>query len=545
MTYDLLQDPATGAAPTDRSDSGGPRETEGDRSVLEPAPTRRRGPLATLLLQPTSLVVLGAVVVGTVLRLLVPRGIWLDEAISVHDARLPYGAMLHTQATTDVHPPLYFTILWLSGRAIGFGEFAIRLPSIILGVTIIPLAYLLGKEAYDRRTGAVTAVLVAFAPLLVWYSQETRMYMLLMVLGVCALWAQLRILRRSGVGLDGPAIAQSGWGGWGGWWPWIVYTVCTAGLAWTQYFGLWQVAFQQAVFVVVLVVRWRRHRSAGPLALAWVVSAVIILATLVPLAALAHQQFSVHQSTGQAFGVTVKGADSGSIGIYSVLTNVAWGFIGYHSDAAMATMVALWPVGMLIALGLLGRRPRPVSFYLVGAVVTPIALMFALGMLKSNLFEIRYMSTIVPVLFLLTARAVTAVVVSQRVTVIVTLALVVVLCVGLVDQQTSSTNPRRYDFREAVHLVDAQARPGDIVYFRPSDLWSVVGYYGPGLHARSLSADPPLPSDGHRVFLITSPSLMDGTTDQAAVTSAIDELGAYGVLIEDRSFPNVRVRVYK
>ena len=38
---------------------------------------------------------------------------------------------------------------------------------------------------------------------------------------------------------------------------------------------------------------------------------------------------------------------------------------------------------------------------------------------------------------------------------------------------------------------------------------------------------------------------MDGTTDQAAVTSAIDELGAYGVLIEDRSFPNVRVRVYK
>jgi len=535
----LLQGPVPAVVDGPVTDVG---VSEAARPAGRSAATRPRGAVATSLLRPTSLVVLGAVVAGTVLRLLVPRGIWLDEAISVHDARMSYGAMLHTQATTDVHPPLYFTVLWLSGRVIGFGEFAIRVPSILLGVAMIPLAYLLGKEAYDRRTGAVTAVLVAFAPLLVWYSQETRMYMLLMDLGVAALWAQLRILRRSGVGLDAPAVDRSGWGGW---WPWAVYTVCSAGLAWTQYFGLWLVAFQQVVFLVVLVVRWRRGRSVGPLALAWVVSAVVVLATLVPLAALAHQQFSVHQATGQAFGVTVRGADSGSIGIYSVLTNVAWGFIGYHSDAAMATMVALWPVGMLVALGLLGRRPRPVSFYLVGAVVVPIGFMFALGVLKSNLFEIRYMSTIVPVLFLLTARAVTAVVVSHRVTVLATAALVVVLCVGLVDQQTSSTNPRRYDFREAVHLIDAQARPGDIVLYRPGDLWSVIGYYGPGLHARSLTDDPPLPSDGHRVFLVTSPSLMDGSTDQSAVTAAIDQLGADGVLVEDRSFPNVRVRVYK
>ena len=145
-------------------------------------------------------------VVGTAIRLDVPRGLWLDEAISVSEARMPYVAMIHRLATTDVHPPLYFTVLWASVRLIGLGDFAVRVPSIVFGVLLIPLVYLLGKEAYDRRTGAVAAVIVSVAPFAVWYSQEARMYALLMVFGVLALWAQLRILRR------------------GGWYPWVVYT---------------------------------------------------------------------------------------------------------------------------------------------------------------------------------------------------------------------------------------------------------------------------------------------------------------------------------
>ena len=111
---------------------------------------------------------------------------------------MPYGAMLHRLATTDVHPPLYFTILWASIRLIGDGDVAVRVPSIVAGVLLIPLVYLLGKEAYDRRTGAVAAVFVSVAPFVVWYSQEARMYELSTAFGVLAVWAQLRILRRGG-----------------------------------------------------------------------------------------------------------------------------------------------------------------------------------------------------------------------------------------------------------------------------------------------------------------------------------------------------------
>ena len=42
-------------------------------------------------------------------------------------------------------------------------------------------------------------------------------------------------------------------------------------------------------------------------------------------------------------------------GPYAALTNVVWALLGYHSDATMTRLVALWPLLMLLVLALLGR----------------------------------------------------------------------------------------------------------------------------------------------------------------------------------------------
>ncbi len=287
------------------------------------------------LSRPTSLVVLASMVVGTVIRLDVPRGLWLDEAVSVSEARMPYGAMLHRLATTDVHPPLYFTVLWATIRLIGHGDYAVRVPSILFGIALIPMVYLLGKEAYDRRTGAVAAVIVSVAPILVWYSQEARMYMMLMVFGVAALWAQLRILRR------------------GGWYPWVVYTLATVAMVWSQYFGVWQLLLQQLVFVGIIVVMWRRDRRMPALLPPWLCSAVPIVLTSIPLALLMKQQFGIHQATGQAFGPAANSVvATGTLSIYSIITNFDYGVFGYHSAAVVSDVI------LVLALRHAGR-PGP------------------------------------------------------------------------------------------------------------------------------------------------------------------------------------------
>lgn len=479
------------------------------------------------LSRPTSLVVLASMVVGTVIRLDVPRGLWLDEAVSVSEARMPYGAMIHRLATTDVHPPLYFTILWATIRLIGDGDYAVRVPSILFGIVLIPLVYLLGKEAYDRRTGAVASVIVSVAPIVVWYSQEARMYMMLMVFGVVALWAQLRILRR------------------GGWYPWVVYTVASIAMVWTQYFGMWQLLLQQLVFVGIIVVMWWRDHRIPALLPPWLCSVVPIALTSIPLALLMKEQFGIHQATGQAFGPAANAVvGTGTLSIYSIITNFVYGVSGYHSAAVVSDVSSFWPFGMLAGLALLGRRVKPVTYLLFAAVLVPVTAMFLVGHFKTSLFDIRYMSTAVPVLLLLIARTATVVATSKRVVTIVIVAVVAMMLVALFDQQFSSANPYRFNFREALQRVDAHARPGDIILYDPvnSQLNTLTTYYSPKVKSAPLTAKPTIKS-GQTIFVVTSKILMTGA-DESIMYSAESSLGDRVKHPQHWVFPNVQVWVY-
>ena len=514
--------------PGDRDSPNEEQESrDRDRELSDPTPgwvTR----LKRSLVRPTTLVVFGSMVVGTAIRSDVPRGLWVDEAISVSEARLSYSAMIHQLAIADVHPPLYFTILWASARIIGFGDDAVRVPSIIFGVLLIPLVYLLGKEAYDRRTGAVGAVIVSVAPYAVWYSQEARMYALLMVLGVIALWAQLRIFHR------------------GGWYPWIVYTVASIAMMCTQYFGIWQLLTQQLVFVGAIVVRWRRHQRPGALLWPWLCSAVLIFIALIPLALMMKGQFHSAQATGQAFAGSVNTIGTSNLNIYTVLTNLAYSTIGFHPTAVMSYVIAIWPIGVLGALVLLGRRSRPVTYLLVAVVVVPVIAMFVLGEFKESLADVRYLSTTVPVVLLIIARTVTSLASSKRALTLVVVAVVAVMSVALFNQQFSSANPRRYDFREALNRVDAEARPGDVILYDPLnvEMKPVISYYSSKLRSAPLSAKPTVEA-GHTVFIVTSAILMD-SSDRQVLESALGSLGS-----RDKKpsahwvFPNVQVWVYR
>ena len=73
--------------------------------------TLRRGEPDTT--RQTALLVLGGLILlALVLRLIVPRGIWLDEAISVHQAHLSPAGIVQQLAHGDRHPPLYHLALW-------------------------------------------------------------------------------------------------------------------------------------------------------------------------------------------------------------------------------------------------------------------------------------------------------------------------------------------------------------------------------------------------------------------------------------------------
>ncbi|HVX20963.1 MAG TPA: glycosyltransferase family 39 protein [Acidimicrobiales bacterium] len=491
-----------------------------------------RGRLAAVTTRPVVLLVGAACAVGLAVRFVVPRGLWLDEATSVTQARMSFAGMIHNLRTTDVHPPLYFSVLWATVHWFGSGELAVRVPSIVAGTLVVPMLYLLGREAYDRRTGVVAALVGSVAPILVWYSQEARMYALLTLFGVVAIWAQVRILRR------------------GGRLVWVVYAAASVAMVWTQYFGVLQVVVQQVVFLWAVVTRHRRGEPVRGLVTGWAVTAAAIVVWLAPLLPFAYQQYMVNQTAGKGFGGPQQVGSATSLSgtrlsIYAALANVIWAVWGYQPTSSMVLLAALWPLGVLFALVLLGRRQRWPTTLLVAGVLVPGAAMFALGLVKRNLFDIRYMSTVVPLLLVLLARLVAAV--PRRVTgvVVATCVLLGTLVVGLVDQQFNGTNPRLYDFRGALAAVEARARPGDLVIYDPSDLREVVGYYGPDLRLSPVRSTVATPTARRMVFVVASPALMHGASDAGGLRRTLRALRADGRQVEHRTLSNVEVWAFQ
>jgi len=112
-----------------------------------------------------------------------------------------FGHMLHEVRISESTPPLYYVLAWVWSKCFGLGEAGLRSLSALFGAATIPVAYLIGKELSSRRAGVIAAALVAFNPMLVWYSQEARAYALLILLCAVSLLFFLRF-RRSGGGRD-------------------------------------------------------------------------------------------------------------------------------------------------------------------------------------------------------------------------------------------------------------------------------------------------------------------------------------------------------
>src|SRR4051794_40945572 len=128
---------------------------------------------------------LGAIVLaGAALRFatLSTQSFWLDEAIAINSARLDLGGLIDSLARTEGNPPFYFLLLdgWM--RVFGDSEAAVRSLSAVIGTATVVVAFEIGRRLATTRAGLVFAALVAFNPLLVWFSQEARPYMLLVLL---------------------------------------------------------------------------------------------------------------------------------------------------------------------------------------------------------------------------------------------------------------------------------------------------------------------------------------------------------------------------
>lgn len=128
----------------------------------------------------------------TLSRLTLPS-VWFDEGYSMYLMRYDLTDLTHYTAI-DVHPPFYYYLLkgWTS--LFGNSVAACRSLSVVLGVVVLVLIYLLIKNLFNRKSASLATFLVAISPMFVRYGIEARMYMLVLVIAILAVFAFYNLL---------------------------------------------------------------------------------------------------------------------------------------------------------------------------------------------------------------------------------------------------------------------------------------------------------------------------------------------------------------
>ncbi|MCC7353232.1 MAG: glycosyltransferase family 39 protein, partial [Anaerolineae bacterium] len=140
---------------------------------------------------------------------LTAQSLWRDEVDAIRFASRDLPALLANFRRSGENGPLYFLVLrywWplfpVFGQPVSppASDYALRFFSVIPGMAAVPLAAALARRLLSWQTGVLTALLIATAPYLVWYSQEGKMYALVTTLVLAAVLALEAAIRRGGAG---------------------------------------------------------------------------------------------------------------------------------------------------------------------------------------------------------------------------------------------------------------------------------------------------------------------------------------------------------
>jgi uncharacterized membrane protein len=187
------------------------------------------------------LTLLSLLALGLRLIRLTYQPLWWDEGWSLYFATTGVRNMLELTAV-DIHPPLYYLLLHFWIRVSGPGVISVRLLSVLIGTATIPLLYAAGRRLSGHRGGLLAAFLLAISPFHIYYSQEVRMYGLVTLFGVAALFFATQWDAREGR----PGLK-----------PWIGYVLAATAALYTAYYA----AFLLLALNLYVLIRWLRPRT--------------------------------------------------------------------------------------------------------------------------------------------------------------------------------------------------------------------------------------------------------------------------------------------
>ena len=193
---------------------------------------------------------------------------WSDEYHSVRVSSLPLTEILTGNYSGEFTPPLYYALLHLQRLVFGSTEIAMRSLSLAFSILSSFLFYNLARSILKDFIPSIAAlVLMAFHPILIYYSVEIRSYSQLVFFSLLSFLSCVKILGKSEHSKA-----------------WVILLILSLiGCLYTHYFGI-IVPFSITVFIAAnkfLSKRWDKTNSLILLSVA--ISGVIFLPGLLIL----------------------------------------------------------------------------------------------------------------------------------------------------------------------------------------------------------------------------------------------------------------------
>ncbi|MDH3599342.1 MAG: glycosyltransferase family 39 protein [Candidatus Tectomicrobia bacterium] len=134
--------------------------------------------------------------IGLRLYRLDAQSLWSDEGIQFFIASADsLWEVIQRARDHTFHPPLSFVLNYVFLQ-IQESDAFLRLPSALLGIISLPLTYGLARKLTSKPVALGALFVLAISPLHIWYSQEARMYMPLLLASVLNTLVLLQALER-------------------------------------------------------------------------------------------------------------------------------------------------------------------------------------------------------------------------------------------------------------------------------------------------------------------------------------------------------------
>lgn len=300
----------------------------------------------------------------------VNQSLWLDEATTAKAIQLSFSQIVTQFSIFDFHPPLYYFLMKIWSSIFGLSEISLRLPSVIFALIAGWYLFKIGEFIKDKETGFWSVVVFLFNPLIVYYSQEARMYMMVTCMLVMSLYYFIGISKKNNIHRSKEV---------------VLFNIFT-GLSFATFYG--SVFFISSFYLYVLL------KKRYKVLLYLIPGFVISLLLLSPL--LAMQLNNAHQVLGQ---ITNWSLVLGKVTLKNLLLiplKFATGRISFTPKILYYIIGFTWSI-VLFFIAFLGARRSKLLLFLF---VTPLLIGFFVSFFTPMLQYFRFLY-LIPVLSVL------------------------------------------------------------------------------------------------------------------------------------------------